>query len=685
MPRLTFSSRLARSLVSESYVCPSCRSKDARTPGVQSAKHFSTRSKQPAQQRSSVGRTNHDRIPCVSHEQPHQRHRAHYASLASSTAINPPSTVPAKYANLHRALVSLQEVAGSYVDISRLQLAIRGLESSTPTVRVALLGLGPGGAHAARKLARVILSDVLGDGEASWERQILESGTEGRSLLLRYGDSGDVVQDSPLIQTIHVPSLFLQKGNVEILVTTLNASNIGQLTTEGLQDALLVPTLTTPTSAGGRVGFVRYPVHKALVVAEGITGAVQFGRLPENAMDNTLTRAALSLPLRNSTGLQTAEESTTSEAVDIDLATHALELFRADRANGAKFGDEWLVSRITAVSTWIAGPKYTEGQIRPALQDLLDSVLTTTSTKINAVESEYHALSDRSTVQSAKRKDISRAISSWSAGAHRDLQYNLSAALQSKSWRRTAWFRLLWRIDDVSFSAGDILRLAWLTEAEQSLAFLSGRIQEAGLATAAELKEASSLMQIWAKNEEDRGPGIHRKSVNDTGELWQQPLLIESVKRDSGIDVAFDPPWPQTIHLSRQQMLHTLIPAFHRKAQILLVSTLSTVGATTALGAWLFIATQGIALYEAGAIASLGLVWSLRRLQKIWMKERETLAETFREDGRKVLAEVEGRMRKIVHEGGRSNVRPEDEKSFKDARAALARCRQTLTRLLDIK
>nr|POE65690.1 hypothetical protein CFP56_58796 [Quercus suber] len=685
MPRLTSSLKLTRVAISDAYICPSCRAKDSILSRVKSARQLSTQPSQSIQQRLRADKTNHARLSRFPIRRINRQHRAQYVSVASSTAINAPSTVPAKYADLHQALLLLQDEASSYVDISRLQLAVRGLESSNPTVRVALLGLGPDGARAARKLARVILSDVLSDGEAAWERQILESGADGRNLLLRYGDSEDMVQDSPLIKTIHVPSPFLQKGNVEILITTLNASNVGQMTMEGLQDALLVPTLTTPTSAGGRVGFVRYPVHKALVVAEGIAGAVQFGRFPEDTLDNTLVRAALSLPLRSSTGTKAAEESTMDEAVDIDLATHALELFRANRANGAKFGDEWLTSRITAVSEWIIGPKVAEDQIRPAIRNLLDSVFATTSSKIDDVESEFLSISDQSTIQSAKREDLSRAISTWSAGAHRDLQFNLSTAFQSTSWHRTAWFRLLWRIDDVSYSASDVLRLAWLTEAEQSLAFLSGRIQEAGLATAAELKEASSLTQVWAKKEEDQSPDLHRKSVDETGELWQQPLLIENVKRDSGIDVAFDPPWPQTIHLTRQQMLHSLIPAFHRKAQVLLVSTLSTVGATTALGAWLFIATQGIALYEAGAIASLGLVWSLRRLQKIWVKEREILAQTFNEDGRKVLAEVEGHMRKIVQEGGRSGVRPEDAQSVGDAHAAIAKCRHALMQVVDAK
>lgn len=678
MAGLAIGSRLTRKAIVEPYICPSCLLKGAFVPRIALPRRVSSQRNHSVQPRPRPANTNHDRSFPRPSSHLKRRQRAPYASLASTTAINRPSTIPPEYADLHQKLLTFQEAASSYVDLSRLQLAARSLESTTPTIRVAFLGLGTNGAHAARNLARVVLSDLLADETAAWERSLLDSGADGRSLLLRYGDEEEVVQSSPLIHTIHIPSPLLKRANVEILVTTLNADNVGQMTRDGLEDAVLVPSLTTPTSAGGRVGFVRYPVHKALIVAEGITGAVQFGRLSDAVAENELIDVALSLPLRSSTGTKSAEETITGSSVDIDLATHALELFRTDRANGARFSKEWQTSRITTVTDWITGPAIAEGELRPAVRNLLDSIFATTSAKIEAVESDYHKLSAQSTVQAPKREEITQAVSAWSANAHRDLQLNLSTAFHSPPWRRTAWFRLLWRIDDVSVSAGDILRMAWLTEAEQSLAFLSGRIQEASLATSAELKDATSLTQVWVGKDPGANMDEHRKSVAGVGELWQQPLLIERVRNDSGIDVAFDPPWPQTIHHSRQQMLHTLIPAFHRKAQALLLSTLSTVGATTALGAWLFIATQGIAIYEAGAIASLGLVWSLRRLQKLWGKEREGLALTLQEDGRRVLAEVEAHLIKIVREGGKVNVLAEDEEGVRVAQAAMAECRQAL-------
>lgn len=108
------------------------------------------------------------------------------SSLASNTAINPPLHIPPPYHALHASLERLQHSAGDYVNQSRLQLALRGLETQKPTIRVGLLGLGRGGEDAARRLARVLLADPLGVEEA-WERKLAGMGHgSGKALLLRY-------------------------------------------------------------------------------------------------------------------------------------------------------------------------------------------------------------------------------------------------------------------------------------------------------------------------------------------------------------------------------------------------------------------------------------------------------------------------------------------------------------------
>jgi hypothetical protein len=62
------------------------------------------------------------------------------------------------------------------------------LETSRPTVRIGLLGLGQDGDVAARKLARVLLADALGD-EGQWEKMLQQPSKDGKPLLLRYDKS----------------------------------------------------------------------------------------------------------------------------------------------------------------------------------------------------------------------------------------------------------------------------------------------------------------------------------------------------------------------------------------------------------------------------------------------------------------------------------------------------------------
>lgn len=59
-----------------------------------------------------------------------------YSVVSSVTNVNATVDVPQPYKNLYRALATLNEDAASYVNISALQLALHGLESQDPTIRI---------------------------------------------------------------------------------------------------------------------------------------------------------------------------------------------------------------------------------------------------------------------------------------------------------------------------------------------------------------------------------------------------------------------------------------------------------------------------------------------------------------------------------------------------------------------
>ena len=573
------------------------------------------------------------------------------------------------------------------MDLSRLQLALRSLESADPVIRVAFLGLGEKGALAAKKLARVLVADALGD-EAEWEEKILGETGDARSLLLRYGEPEDALPaDSPMVRTLLVPSPLLKRHGLEILVTGLNGAGLSGY--EGankreLESSVLVPSLSMPMTNGGRIGFVRYPVHKALIVGDGVEGAVECGQLLKAGLNPELIASAMNLSMT----IPAASESTAADEklgkiINIDLASHALGLFRESRANGAQFSQEWEASRVSAISQWLADANATTSTgLKQAVQAQIDSALQSTAHAVDQIQLERTTEVKKSTIADTKRHALQEAITTWSAEAHKDLQMNMSAAFESKSWHRTAWFRLLWRIDDVTFSAADILQRSWLNETEQNLAFLSGRIVESGIATADELKLTGveqRLLEQGTKQEMETYEAVkdHKESV---AELMQMPAMLSKLQEQSGVNALFDPPWPQMLTLSRATMLHTLVPTLHRRAQTLLISTLTTISGTTALGAWLMVATGGSAAAEAGAVAALGLVWSLRRMQTKWGAKRNDFEMAVRENGRRVLAEVEGQLRSVVSRGGRVVVRPEDVQTWQRARDGVDGAREALAR-----
>lgn len=682
-PRLAVSTKRAITYaLPEQQLCFVCLHKSLRRRFARSEARLAKPIREPPSRWSRARRT----LPAVNngiwrYQELNGKRRIHNASLASATAINAPSTVPRELRELHQSLVALQETAGSYVDLARLQLATRSLESTSPVLRVAFLGIGKDGFRAARKLARVLLSDALSE-EEPWESELVNGTQDGRSILLRYGDISDPVPSSPLVMTMHVPSPYLRRHNVEILVSALSANDAASNAEmiKSTQDAILVPSLTTPNSTDGRVGFVRYPVHKTVLVAEGIEGAVQYGRLSPTIDDGALVMSALSVPLRLASGTESGEEEASTNSIDIDLAAHGLDLFRANKANGARFSQEWQTSRVSAVGQWAAGtPRSESSRIDPAVGSLISSVLESANRSVARAVSTTDLTAAASTVPESKRQHLQSIISDWSAEAHRDLQMNLDSAFAtSASWRRTVWWRLFWRIDDVAISASEVLHRNWLKESEQALAFVSGRIAEAGLATREQL-QVGTPDKLGENQTIDMLNQVTLKEPRESSaSLTQMPSMIAKLHGEDNLNAQVTPPWPQTIALSRQYMVSTLVPDLHRKAQALLVTTLSTIGGSAALSGWFWLATRGTGIYESGAIVALGLVWSLRRLQTKWGKERDGFAVAVREDARRVLREVEGHLRKLVSDGARTAIRPEDAESWRKARSAVAACQSAL-------
>jgi len=85
--------------------------------------------------------------------------------------------------------------------------------------------------------------------------------------------------------------------------------------------------------------------------------------------------------------------------------------------------------------------------------------------------------------------------------------------------------------------------------------------------------------------------------------------------------------------------------------------------------------------YEAGAIAALGFVYSLRRLQAKWEAAREFWKGEIREEARLVLKKTEELLRKVLKDGGRPKPDPQDVEARMEARAVVERATHALEKL----
>ncbi|KAF2153427.1 hypothetical protein K461DRAFT_224358 [Myriangium duriaei CBS 260.36] len=580
------------------------------------------------------------------------------SALASRTAVNPTSPTPPANTALHGALSALNSLAPEAVNQSRLQLVLRSLESAQPVLRVGILGVGDGGFSAAKRIARLLVADPL-DSQAAWESEMV--GQAG-AVLIRYSEEEELdAERNPLLKIVGTNSRVLGREAVEVLVAKVEEGlTVPYSGNDGMVDSVLVPVLQSPLAGSDRAGFVRFPVHRAIVVGEGVKGALKLGEL-EKELDRdtrTLVNVAVNLPV---SGVELDGLATTN----VDSAESAFGSFRVDVKNGSTFSDAWQSSGLSQLSDFLFSDKTaTEAQrtrLRPALKAQIASLLTSTESSIDQAESQVIAEITSQTVPESRRERLQSVITSWSEYAHTDLRNSLTYAFESPTWRRTAFPRVLWRIDDVTFSGSEVLYSNFLVETETYLAFLTGQIGEAG---------------------DEELETKRRARFNPTkASLLRMDTLSARLRAETGLDTSVAKPWPRGIEATRQALLRTLLPSIHARAQSLVLQCLGTVGSTSALAVWYVIATAGGGLYEAGAVAGLGLVWALRRLQRLWGEERTKFESEVREQGRLVLAETEGILRKVVREDKRPQVRTEDTAEWEKARSLIHAARNELEKL----
>ena len=468
---------------------------------------------------------------------------------------------------------------------------------------------------------------------------------------------GEVYRDErgPDLRTLTIPCRWLEKHNVELLVSELVAGE-DVPRPGGVRIADAVDVLQF------RVGpTVEYPVHKTLIYKDrfdharpekGVSVRASAGviesvrsKLGKDMLVGVLNELMdLNMDMLESLGLKTDLDNVI--LVDLFDGFNSFGRLRGSLdSKGSSLKEsptKWSDGEISQVQEWLLqGTQSETSDLKPAIKKLIHYMLESVERSILGEETQNHNQLASITIPKSTREDLEEAITSWSESAHTELRNSLETALYTKAWKRLAWWKLFWRVDDVDMLTRDILERVWLVEAEKGLIWVGGRIQQAGL--------LGSTKSIAVREQKRNEPifGTFPESLQIADLMDDTPVITGDPPT-----VNLENPYPQTLAIARSFLSTVTIPPLQSLSQRLLLQTISTVTTTSVLSGLLYYSISTTSIYEAGTIAALGLVWSLRRLQKKWENARREWIGTVREEARKTLRTAEERFRKVVRENG---------------------------------
>lgn len=223
--------------------------------------------------------------------------------------------------------------------------------------------------------------------------------------------------------------------------------------------------------------------------------------------------------------------------------------------------------------------------------------------------------------------------------------------------------------------AADVLQRSFLTSAEKELVWLVGRVEQAGLYTPEPITPLDTE-HTGEEVEEGTGSTMRQSAIISTGipEIPIQYLCPASALPDPEMAFPATPKsYPESVTQARQALLRSSIPPLQALAQRFLLHSLSTTALTSTLSALLYVSISTTSIYESGTIAALGLVFSMRRLQKRWEAARKSWEMGIWEKGRSILRDEERRWGKIIETGGQNRGNDVALDDIKRAKEAVAR------------
>lgn len=629
---------------------------------------------------------------------PRKRPRIERYASTSTTAINGTRPIPPQNRPLYEALTDVKSTASAYVNLSRLQLALQGLESIRPTTRIAILGLNV--QDTARSIARLLLADALED-EHDWEKQILEQqGTQG--ILIRYGQpqSSNIPQRSTL-PILQIPSSILERLNVELLVASINAENING--TGVPAEAFLAPAVGVPTAFDGRQVTVNQPVHETLLVANGFEELVKAIELFSatkfrSEEDKRAVVLAANLP-----GNNTASNGQVIVS-DVARAVKGLKAIRESTSKAMTYEHEWVASGLPQLSEWLlqhSSSATSSQKLATPVSNLISSLLSATSTSLDqsSAAAQTFVLPG---IDTATHTKIETAIEDFSRAAHQELQSGLASAWSSRNWTKLSWYKLFWRVDDVGLIISDLVTNTWLPKTERAVYEISGRLTQIGIDPVTETSEPQPTEHRTAFEPGPEPETAQATILNPTPPLLAtattapsneiilptptQPVITTSSAGQPLLNLQPTPrptPITSTISTTRTTYLSNQITQLTTTAQQLVLRTLSISGLSGGLSALTYASTIAPTIYEAGTIFAVGTVFALYRMQTGWQLATRNLEKGLFEEGRSVVRSVVGRMRELVEmkRGEVSGGDVVEMRMIESARGAVERAKGALEEL----
>ncbi|KAL8645511.1 MAG: hypothetical protein Q9226_007267, partial [Calogaya cf. arnoldii] len=509
------------------------------------------------------------------------------STIASVTAVNAKKDIPHAFQPLYEALATAQREAAVYFNLSQLQLALRGLESENAITRIAVLG-GPNG-QKTRRLVKVLLADPLLP-EQDWEKHLLSlDDSDGRALLLRYGEQLAIDRSHPLVRTLSMPSLTLQSHNLEILIQAASPESEEEGT--GAQ-MYLTPGLETPTSATGRYSTVMYPVHKALILAQSldtIRPLLALGSTEKADIGEEMITAVVDSPWSR---LSSAESPLRPvNPINLQRAEDAIATFRQSLDNSFNYEHAWFESGLPKLSTWLTeGTEALPLILKPTVRRLIETLAANAELAIEHEESEQLQKQTSSVIPTSTRGPLNHYLANWAETAHTELRDKLDLSFNSRNWRKLVWWKLFWRVDDVYYILSDILRQSWLLDADRGIIYLAGRIEQAGLLPSRPTNPYQ-VSTVTRPDPQTRPIGtsppdrvfsdIIPSSAYSTPSPTTHPLSLAGDNTQSH-------PIPSISHM-RQYLLATAIPPMQSLSNRLLMHCLSTTALSSSLSALMYI------------------------------------------------------------------------------------------------